>query len=295
LGFNSFTVAFWFKSSRDYTKTHTPCPPDQVGMHEQEVLFSLGGANGIGIKNYMGYYEVKIGYAPTGGTAETKAITYLFNGVGAVTKDWQHIAVTFDSASNGSLAVYIDGVLGTAYLGDPNPVQTGFKGILPASSSTEIGAQNNGGLFGSVSGFWGGGNVGQYCITEADTTYRTGWPAAGDFDDYVFYKNKVLTAEQILELKTKGIKSLLKGEDPNIGINETKAYTYTIYPNPTSGSFKINSNKSEIVDVKIFGILGKQVLQTRVNTNQDIDISSFEKGVYFVKVNNESVSKMLVK
>jgi hypothetical protein len=234
-GFTAATVAFWFKSDRNYALGHVPCPTNpEKGMHEQEILFGLGNSNGFSIQNFKGYYEVRISQKAPGAEIGTmKSIQYLFNGVGAVSKEWQHIAVTYDGANNGALTVYLDGNLAVPYLGDPNPVNTGFTELFPDNNSSEIGASNAGGLFGNVSAFWGSGNIGQYCITAADTTYRTGWPTSGDFDDFVFYKNKVLTKEEIQQLMTTGIASLLAPS----GISTVKLNSYSLHPNPSNRYF----------------------------------------------------------
>ncbi len=291
-GFTSFTVAFWFKSARDYSKETTPCPPEPTGMHEQELLLSFGAGNGVGINNYKGYYEIKISSTPEGGTAVTGDIPYLYAGEGAVSKQWQHIAVTFDGADNGKLTVYIDGELAKTYLGDPNPLETGITELFPSTRSFELGAQNGPGLFGNVGAFWGG-VAEQYCITEQDTgMYRTGWPASGYYDDYVFYKNQVLTSDQIVQLKDNGIKALMSGD---VKVQSVKAPEYRIYPNPARNSFRINSQKNENIDLRIYDVLGKEVLhRTNERTNSQIDISSLRRGFYIIRVNGLSAGKLMV-
>lgn len=297
-GFKKFSVAFWFKSDRDYTANHTPCQPDPVGMHEQEILFSMGSTNGFGISNLKGYYDVKIGYKPAEGDAETKQITYLYTGDGAVNKEWQHITVTFDGTNNGMLTFYLNGEIASTYLGDPNPLETGYPELLPNSTSTEIGAQNNGGLFGNVTAFWNSDRIGQFCITDKDTTYRTGWPAAGYFDDFVFYKDVSLSQEEIQKLYTLGIDSILYGGSTQTIIVPDYNLNYNIYPNPTVDKIKISSNNNNIKNINLnftlHNILGELVLEKYVVPNETIDISFLKTGLYIAKVNGNT-SKLLIK
>lgn len=292
-GFQSLTVSFWFKSDRNYAASHTPCPPDSNGMHEQEILFSMGNRNALAIQNFKGYYEVRVGYRPEEATPEYKSIQYLWNGTGVAGKQWQHIAVTFDGGNNGELTVYLDGQLAQAYLGDPNPLETGYSEILPDGSSVEFGTQNAGGLFGDPgNGFWGGNAVGLYCVTEADTMkYRTGWPASGDFDDFVLYKNQVLDASQINQLYTNGIADLL-GLATSVDAIETK--TYSIFPNPAKHRITVQGPSSREMNVEIYNILGKKVFTTFVKSGTEIDISGMKSGIYLIRVDNVQIEKLLV-
>ena len=65
-------------------------------------------------------------------------------------------------------------------------------------------------------------------------------------------------------------------------------YTANIYPNPTSGKFKIESNSPGKKIIQIFEISGKQILNIEVFGNTEIDLSSFDNGVYFVTIEENS-------
>lgn len=69
-----------------------------------------------------------------------------------------------------------------------------------------------------------------------------------------------------------------------------------ITPNPTSGSIFINDEK-EIHKVSIFNTLGKKVLELSSN-HREIDLSSFSKGIYLIKIvfgNQMSVHRKIIK
>ena len=69
------------------------------------------------------------------------------------------------------------------------------------------------------------------------------------------------------------------------------------YPNPLKGN-RLNINAIKALEVKIFNILGKQVLFDKVNANkQNVDVSSLKRGIYLIKLSslNESITKKLIR
>ena len=82
-------------------------------------------------------------------------------------------------------------------------------------------------------------------------------------------------------------------------IASKKANT-SVYPNPTNDLLNISSQKSNINTVRILDIQGRELDAIReVNTNSTtLDISSYEDGVYFLKVelmNGEAEIRKIVK
>jgi len=75
--------------------------------------------------------------------------------------------------------------------------------------------------------------------------------------------------------------SVLLGCNSTSAINQisNKIQQIKIYPNPANN--KITVQTTQITEVKIFDMLGKQILSTKAN---EIDISSFNDGVYFIQV-----------
>lgn len=58
----------------------------------------------------------------------------------------------------------------------------------------------------------------------------------------------------------------------------------SIYPNPALGSkIYIRSKRNEVKQVEVYNILGKAILSDRL-TGVEFDISSLEKGIYFLKI-----------
>jgi hypothetical protein len=66
---------------------------------------------------------------------------------------------------------------------------------------------------------------------------------------------------------------------------------YTIYPNPAKTHFKIDS-KIAIDSIVIYDTLGKTI--RTFQSSESYDISGLERGLYFVRVNNDFTKKLMV-
>jgi len=69
----------------------------------------------------------------------------------------------------------------------------------------------------------------------------------------------------------------------SLSLEDQVIYNYKIYPNPTSDIIKILGNTS-VLNVIIYDVLGKELL--RKSVIDKIDISSFEKGTYFISLSD---------
>lgn len=66
---------------------------------------------------------------------------------------------------------------------------------------------------------------------------------------------------------------------------------FSIYPNPVDKDILNIKTQSEIKSVTVYNILGKQVKTS--NTNNQVDVSQLDAGVYFVRVNNSTTKKFI--
>lgn len=70
-----------------------------------------------------------------------------------------------------------------------------------------------------------------------------------------------------------------------------KAVSFTVFPNPTSGFFSVNTNLDRF-DYYLYNIIGEQILAGNVSpyakTNFGIDMRGYPKGLYLLKVNCQS-------
>ncbi len=72
-----------------------------------------------------------------------------------------------------------------------------------------------------------------------------------------------------------------------VGIDEVNNDAFTLYPNPATNSITISVDSKLLNNtLQLFDVLGNQVYSSTIKNNiETIDISSFAKGMYFVKIN----------
>ena len=71
-------------------------------------------------------------------------------------------------------------------------------------------------------------------------------------------------------------------------VTEISKSVFSIYPNPSNGLVYIDLDVTKEYDVFVYNALGQLVLETAINNNANIDLSSFDKGIYTVKLVNDS-------
>lgn len=82
----------------------------------------------------------------------------------------------------------------------------------------------------------------------------------------------------------------------SLSVSENSINNFKIYPNPTSiGYVNISSTTNETISVTVFDVLGKRVLNQKVN-NDRLNVSALKSGIYIMKIsqNNGIVTKKLV-
>lgn len=83
----------------------------------------------------------------------------------------------------------------------------------------------------------------------------------------------------------------------NLGIANNALANYSIYPNPSNGTFTISLGKNySQANVHVLDVLGKTVLSATLNHQTNtIDMSKSPKGVYFVQLNSEAGVSQIAK
>ena len=69
------------------------------------------------------------------------------------------------------------------------------------------------------------------------------------------------------------------------GIENYNQQQIKIYPNPANNKITIDAN--DVLDVKLFDVLGKQITSTKTN---DVDVSNFNDGVYFLQIKTNTTT-----
>ena len=71
--------------------------------------------------------------------------------------------------------------------------------------------------------------------------------------------------------------------------------TVSIYPNPVTDNVKVNFPKNmNNASVSVFNVLGKKVISQELNTtNNKIEVSHLNSGVYLLKFTNGNVTQTL--
>ncbi|WP_417236876.1 T9SS type A sorting domain-containing protein [Bizionia paragorgiae] len=81
----------------------------------------------------------------------------------------------------------------------------------------------------------------------------------------------------------------------NVTANAT---AFSLYPNPTTSGFvNIKTASTEAINVSVYNVLGKQVINTTLN-NTPLNVSSLNAGVYIVNINqngNTTTKKLVIK
>ena len=82
---------------------------------------------------------------------------------------------------------------------------------------------------------------------------------------------------------------LVQGETVSIDAKD-QSHSVHVYPNPSSGKLFIKMDNAVNSDLFLLDIRGKVVLHKlmEINGNNEIDLSSFAKGLYLLKISNES-------
>lgn len=101
----------------------------------------------------------------------------------------------------------------------------------------------------------------------------------GDSWDLTSYDGQVTKIES-----TTGIDLV----DAVTGLETLEQTAFSVYPNPTSERFYIQSDDfTGVVSVTIFNLLGQAVLQDQVaDSSHGIDVSSLKKGSYLLRISN---------
>jgi hypothetical protein len=88
--------------------------------------------------------------------------------------------------------------------------------------------------------------------------------------------------------------SIYKITDAALGLNSVDPNKLDFYPNPTDGLILFN-NYTEPLDLIIFDINGRIVIEHHNYSLQELNISELNAGIYFMQINNSYTQKIIKK
>ena len=120
-----------------------------------------------------------------------------------------------------------------------------------------------------------------------NTTFNGSW----SIYPYFFSENIIISDIE------RGLFIVRKNETLSVNNISTK-YSFSISPNPTNSNPVIRGVKNNYIkSVEVFNILGKKIF-TNKNINQieyTIPLKGYPKGIYFIKINSQTVKKLILK
>lgn len=75
----------------------------------------------------------------------------------------------------------------------------------------------------------------------------------------------------------------------NLSVDEAKASSFKVYPNPSNSSWNIETNNQIITSIEVYDILGKKVLSLTPNKSKVyLEGNSLKAGVYFAQISTQT-------
>ena len=157
----------------------------------------------------------------------------------------------------------------------------------------------NGAIFTDAGGTFvlASGGTGNYDITDSSgtTTFRSAFSNADYIGQTIPTGNQdlvVIVSEFFgsAQVTSRGL------SDITLDSKSFELDSFKMYPNPTSLGYVMLSSKNKAnMSVRVFDVLGKQVLNEKVNDNK-LYVSSLNTGIYIMKVSqdNATITKKLV-
>lgn len=112
----------------------------------------------------------------------------------------------------------------------------------------------------------------------------------GVVDDITIPQPGISSAIFIDQLFSNGIALAIRLRNTNVGMNENALKGVGIYPNPTNGLLHVTFQELGNYNVEVMNSLGEVVSTARMNGTSTIDLSSFAKGVYSVRVSSNEAA-----
>ncbi len=100
--------------------------------------------------------------------------------------------------------------------------------------------------------------------------------------------------DMILGSYTGGI-HYFKGTFFNIVNNITHSSVFTVYPNPFTNEIYIQSNQSMALQMEVFDLTGKLLIQRKIKTNSPVMLHELHAGIYFIALTGKDRKRYIYK
>lgn len=187
-------------------------------------------------------------------------------------------------ATTGSQKVYVSSNGGNTW--------TSYRLNLPNFNAQALAWQGN-----SDNGLYVGMNYGVYYIDDTFTEWQ---PFSNGLPNVIISELEINSANGKLYAGTYG-RGLWSSAlfDATLTVDDYGLESLQMYPNPAKNNVFIKWDKTERVTLRVFDALGKLIFFNKnINISQstEIDVSNYEPGIYFIKINNRDgfVTKKLV-
>ncbi|WP_431158397.1 VPS10 domain-containing protein [Winogradskyella poriferorum] len=215
-------------------------------------------------------------YTSNGGTNWTQSFLFLggsqrINSIAVHPTDADKVAI----ATNNSSKVYVSTDGGVTF--------TDIPWDLPNFSAQAVAWQDNG-----KDGLYVGMNYGVY---YTDNDLGDTWiPFNNGLPNVRINELEINTADNKIYAATYG-RGLWRSNvyEASLSVDEFKLTDFSLYPNPANDQVTLKWSKPEDVSVRVYNTLGKLVFYSKklnIINGYNVDISNFEKGIYFVKLNS---------
>jgi len=81
----------------------------------------------------------------------------------------------------------------------------------------------------------------------------------------------------------------------SLGVDDVNQIELSIYPNPTSKILNFKSSISEDVNLSVYDLLGKEVINTTLNLSKSLDVSRLNKGIYILAFKDYNTTYKFIK
>lgn len=134
--------------------------------------------------------------------------------------------------------------------------------------------------FNDIASFWDFGNGNTTGITNPQQVFQT----PGNYPIKLIVYDEDLCSDTLIKIISIKEKEIII--DTSVSIIELNTEIIFWYPNPTNGLIYLNTNFKKVSAIKIIDVLGKSsTIQFQDNF---IDLSNFEKGIYFIEIQNDN-------